>query len=44
VELLYHWVETNEKIDLEDNKKREFEIMYGFPPSALSSQKDKQLR
>lgn len=44
MDLLYHWVETNEEIEFEDNKKREFELLYGFPPSSLSSRRDSKLK
>lgn len=44
MDLLYHWVETNDEIEFEDNKKREFELLYGFPPSSLSSRRDSKLK
>lgn len=39
LELVFHWVELNEEIEFED-EKRHFEIMYSYPPVPLSSRKE----
>jgi hypothetical protein len=42
--LVYKWVETNDGIKFEDNSKRQFELMHGYPPSSIHSLRDKKLR
>lgn len=42
LELIYHWVEVNEEIEFED-PRRQFEIMYSYPPEPLSARKDQLL-
>ena len=35
LELVYHWVETNDDIQFEDDSRR-FELLAGYPPQPLS--------
>ena len=42
MDLVFQWVELNDDIEFED-EKREFEIMYNYPPEPLSEKKNKPL-
>lgn len=44
LDLIYHWVETNEEIQFEDNIARNFELMHGYPPTSLANRKDDKLK
>lgn len=44
LEMIYAWVETNEQIEFEDNSKRQFELLYSFPPTALCQRKEEELK
>ncbi len=39
VELLYNWTETNDEVEFEDEKAKNFDLMFGFPPTSLEDKK-----
>lgn len=39
---MYNWVETNDDIEFEDDK-RHFELLAGYPPLPLSEKKDQRI-
>ena len=38
VDILFHWVELNEEIEFED-EKRQFDLMYSYPPRSLAERR-----
>jgi hypothetical protein len=42
--MIYNWVETHPEIEFEDNVKRSFQLMSGFPPVSLETQREHKLK